>query len=124
GYIFPAKRSGVPYRGQTISHAIGFLFEARKKSAKHKPPLLAGSMERFTPHDLRRSVATRMRELGISRSDVKMVLNHRERDVTSRYDRYDGLPEKKRALDLWSNRLEQIVEGDASPSNIVDLARV
>jgi integrase len=55
-------------------------------------------MDRFVPHDLRRTVATRMRELGISRGDVKMVLNHVETDVTARYDRYDGLAEKRRAL--------------------------
>jgi hypothetical protein len=41
-----------------------------------------------------------MRELGISRGDVKMVLNHVETDVTARYDRYDGLAEKRRALDI------------------------
>ena len=67
-------------------------------------------MERFTPHDLRRTVATRMRELGISRGDVKMVLNHVETDVTARYDRYDGLAEKQRALDIWAKRLIEIID--------------
>ena len=80
-------------------------------------------MERFTPHDLRRTVATRMRELGISRGDVKMVLNHVETDVTARYDRYDGLPEKRRALDLWGARLMQIVNGETAGGNVVELAR-
>ena len=80
-------------------------------------------MDRFTPHDLRRTVATRMRELGISRGDVKMVLNHKEADVTARYDRYDGLAEKRRALDLWGHRLEEIVTGSVQASNIMELAR-
>ena len=80
-------------------------------------------MEPFTPHDLRRTVATRMRELGISRGDVKMVLNHVESDVTARYDRYDGLPEKKRALDLWARRLQQIIAGEAPAENVYELAR-
>jgi integrase len=69
-------------------------------------------MERFTPYDPRRTVATRMRELGISRGDVKMVLNHVETDVTARYDRYDGLAEKRRALDIWSTRLTLVITGE------------
>lgn len=78
-------------------------------------------MDRFVPHDLRRTVATAMRELGISRGDVKLVLNHRERDVTARYDRYDGLAEKKRALEIWGARLAEIVEGTASGTNVIEL---
>jgi integrase len=80
-------------------------------------------MERFTPHDLRRTVATRMRELGISRGDVKMVLNHVETDVTARYDRYDGLAEKRRALDIWARRLEQIISGEEPAENVVEMVR-
>lgn len=116
GYLFPSKLTGKPYRGQSIDHATRYLFDPRPVSKpKRSPqrqrqaPPLAGLMERFTPHDLRRTVATRMRELGISRGDVKMVLNHVETDVTARYDRYDGLAEKRRAIDLWAKRLEQIV---------------
>jgi integrase len=130
GYLFPSKLTGKPYRGQSLDHATRYLFDprliskARKKpSRKAAAPPLAGIMERFTPHDLRRTVATRMRELGISRGDVKMVLNHVETDVTARYDRYDGLAEKRRALDSWAKRLEQIVAGEAPVENVVELAR-
>jgi hypothetical protein len=68
-------------------------------------------------------VATRMRELGISRGDVKMVLNHVETDVTARYDRYDGLAEKRRAMDVWAMRLEQLVAGDDLAKKVIELAR-
>ena len=130
GYLFPSKLAGEPYRGQSIDHATRHLFDLRPISKARKQPSrkiaappLAGIMERFTPHDLRRTVATRMRELGISRGDVKMVLNHVETDVTARYDRYDGLAEKRRALDLWAKRLKQIVTGEAPVENVVELAR-
>jgi integrase len=117
-YLFPSKLTGEPYRGQSIDHAVRRLFHARSPQAR---PPLAGVMEPFTPHDLRRTVATRMRELGISRGDVKMLLNHAERDVTSRYDRYDGLAEKRRALDLWAKRLEQIIACEPPDNNGVEL---
>ena len=118
GYLLPSKLTGEPYRGQSVDHATRYLFDPRpipqaKKRLQQKTsaPPLAGLMERFTPHDLRRTVATRMRELGISRGDVKMVLNHVETDVTARYDRYDGVAEKRRALNLWAGRLAQIISG-------------
>jgi integrase len=130
GYVFPSTVTGLPYKGQSIDHATQHLFNPRRLAKRRKPPRkpsagppLAGLMERFVPHDLRRTVATRMRELGISRGDVKMVLNHVETDVTARYDRYDGLAEKRRALDLWASRLQQIIEGKEQADNVVELAR-
>ena len=54
---------------------------------------------------------------------MKMVLNHVETDVTARYDRYDGLAEKRRALDLWAKRLIQIIAGEQPTDNVVELAR-
>ncbi len=133
GFVFPSRLIGEPYRGQSIDHATRYLFDARPASKrprrriagdpKVKAPPLAGIMGRFTPHDLRRTVATRMRELGISRGDVKMILNHVETDVTARYDRYDGLAEKRRALDLWAKHLMQIIDGEAPAENVVELAR-
>ena len=127
GYLFPSGITGRPYRGQSIDHVVRYMFRPRQKRASpgNRPasPPLAGAMEPFTPHDLRRTVATRMREMGISRGDVKMVLNHVETDVTSRYDRYDGLAEKRRALDLWAKRLMQIIADEHPTDNIVELAR-
>jgi integrase len=129
GYIFPSRLTGVPYQSESLNHATRYLFEPRpipkgKRGPRKSPPApLAGIMERFVPHDLRRTVATRMRELGISRGDVKMVLNHVESDVTARYDRYDGLAEKRRALDIWGKRLQQIIDGVVAPSNVVELTR-
>src|SRR5438105_3458533 len=44
-----------------------------------------------TPHDLRRTAATRMRALGIGSDDVKRVLNHAPNSVLGRhYDHYDA----------------------------------
>ena len=129
GYLFQSSHTGNPYHPQSIDHATRYLFSppharaTKRVPRKTTTPLLAGKMAPFTPHDLRRTVATRMRELGISRGDVKMVLNHVETDVTARYDRYDGLAEKRRALDLWGRRLEQIIAGEQPADNVVELAR-
>ena len=68
-----------------------------------------------TPHDLRRTAATRMRALGIVSDDVKRVLNHAPNSVLGRhYDHYGAIPEKRRALETWANELERIMGTDAS----------
>jgi integrase len=74
----------------------------------------------FTPHDLRRTVASHMTAMGISRLVVGKILNHVESGVTKVYDRhsYDG--EKRQALEAWGRRLEAIVRGEV-PSKVVVL---
>ena len=60
-------------------------------------------------HDLRRTAASLMTGMGISRLTVKKILNHAERDVTAVYDRHSYDPEKRSALEAWGRRLEAIV---------------
>jgi integrase len=64
-----------------------------------------------TPHDLRRTLATRLAELGVAKEDRDAVLNHTPRDVGKRhYDIYERDREKRRALALWASTLEAILE--------------
>jgi integrase len=123
-WIFPSPRTGRPYRGSSIDHAVRDMFVARerRKGKETKiPPVLAGSgMDAWTPHDLRRTVATRMRQLGISRDDVRTVLGQVDPSVTAKhYDMWDAYPEKKDALDAWAAWLARILNGDLSAPNVV-----
>jgi integrase len=51
-------------------------------------------------HDFRRTAASLMTGMGISRLTVKKILNHAERDVTAIYDRhsYDAEADRPRSL--------------------------
>lgn len=61
----------------------------------------------FTLRDLRRTVKTRMGELGINKSTRDIIQNHALNDVSSKhYDRWDYMPEKREALEKWSHYLE------------------
>jgi len=63
-----------------------------------------------TPHDLRRTLATRLSAAGIPKEDRDAVLNHAKNDVGSKhYDLYDRLREKKHALDLWARKLAEVI---------------
>lgn len=65
-------------------------------------------MEHFIPRDFRRTCKTLMGELGIAKELRDRLQNHARNDVSSKhYDRYEYLPEKRHALELWERRLLQ-----------------
>jgi integrase len=63
----------------------------------------------WTIHDLRRTAATEMGRLGVSRFIIGKVLNHADRSVTGIYDRHQYLKEKREALETWASYLTQLV---------------
>ncbi|HKF63625.1 MAG TPA: tyrosine-type recombinase/integrase [Dongiaceae bacterium] len=65
----------------------------------------------FRPHDLRRTAASLMTGMGISRLTVSKILNHVESNITAVYDRHSYDAEKRQALEAWAARVEQIVSG-------------
>ncbi len=77
--------------------------ENPQKAAAAPPPALEPDLRL---HDFRRTAASLMTGMGISRLTVKKILNHAERDVTAIYDRHSYDPEKRTALDAWGRRLE------------------
>lgn len=63
------------------------------------------TIEAFTPHDLRRTVQTRMAELGIHTIVIEKLLNHELSGMPKIYDQYNYMPERKKALKKWHKRL-------------------
>ena len=63
-----------------------------------------------TPHDLRRTVASRLAEIGILREDRMAVLAHSHGDIhEAHYDRYDRLREKRAALEAWETHVRRVI---------------
>jgi integrase len=73
-------------------------------------------------HDLRRTAATAMGRLRVSRFVLGRVLNHADQSVTGIYDRHEYLDEKRQALDAWGQFLENLTRPSPS-ANIVPLRR-
>ena len=67
----------------------------------------------FRPHDLRRTMASNLAEIGVNRTVLGKILNHKglsgDSSVTAIYDRYDYLEEKREALESWSHSLDLYV---------------
>jgi integrase len=70
------------------------------------------NLAQFTPHDMRRTCATGLSQLGFPDELIAKILNHAPTGVTSRhYVHYDGLQEKKVALDKWAETIRRITGG-------------
>jgi len=61
----------------------------------------------WTPHDLRRTVATRIAEtLGVGGEQlIKRVLGHSDGTVTAIYNRYGYVKEMRGVLEQWAGEL-------------------
>jgi integrase len=62
-------------------------------------------------HDLRRTMATRIRALGFPRETVDAVLGHREARLSQTYQIYDHFKEKAAALKAWERELSRVLAG-------------
>lgn len=105
-FLFPSPVGGGPIKGHALAVAMRRLSESETLTGpgsdtwKADPP---------TPHDLRRTFATRLSELGVAKEDRDACLNHTPQDVGSRhYDLYQRAKEKRAAFELFAQSLAAI----------------
>ena len=108
-WVFPSRLKNKPH--------VTSLERATARLRKACGP----KVERFTPHDLRRTVATELSKLGIDDTLIAKILGHKwaDRQITSVYNRWQKLPEMRQALERWASRLEQIAAG--VPAKVVKI---
>lgn len=84
-------------------------------------------VDRWTPHDLRRTVATRIAEqLGVGGEQlIKRVLGHADGSVTAIYNRYGYVKEMRTVLEKWASDLVGNPEGNVAtaPPAVADRGR-
>jgi integrase len=74
-----------------------------------------------SPHDLRRTLGTRLAELRIPKEIRDRVLNHAPGDVGSKhYNLHDYADEKRDALNRWATLVNALVTG--MTANVVPLS--
>jgi integrase len=113
GPLFPSV-TGAPLTSAAIATA---LYNRR-----------AGSpIEAFGTHDLRRTVATMMEELGIAENIIAKIVGHGAEDggrsvrtLRRNYLKSELIKRKTHALEVWDARLRDIISG-ASTDNVVHL---
>jgi integrase len=117
--VFPSPTGSAPVTAHALSVAMSRLGGALEAGGSGVDTWLT---EFPTPHDLRRTCATRLAAAGVPGEDVAAVLNHTRADVTGRhYDQYTRAKEKTTALYRWSQELATILR--ASETNVIPIRR-
>lgn len=62
----------------------------------------------FTPHDLRRTFATRMADLGVAPHVIEKCLNHRMEGMMAVYNHAEYWEERVEAMRLWGHKLSSL----------------
>jgi len=79
-----------------------------------------GVEPKITPHDLRRTFATRVAALGFGRQALDRILNHRDRGVTnSVYNRYEYAIEDQRVMEAVARHIIDLAEGRRDTGDVI-----
>jgi integrase len=104
-WVFPSERvAGQP---------LGWVNKAKERYRKK------ANLRDWRPHDLRRTMATEMGDMGIPHETIGLVLGHLRKGVTAIYDRASRDAQVGSAMIAWGRRLEEIVHGVELPENIL-----
>ena len=66
-------------------------------------------MKQWSLHDLRRTVATRLSELGAPPHVIEKLLGHQMCGVMARYNLHDYMDDQREWLGIWQNHLQSII---------------
>ena len=110
-YLLTGKDWGKPLSDKTVSKAIRDrirLEPLKNRTSKTQSLILSGG--KWTPHDLRRTMASRMGDLGIEPHIIERCLNHVQQGIVAVYQRQEYMDDRKAAFELWGDTL-QIAKG-------------
>ncbi len=114
-FVFSTTGGTVPFSGHSKAKAT-----LDKKIAARRKADDRGKVERWTPHDLRRTARSLMSRAGVSEDHAERAIGHVIPGVRGVYDRHDYLPEKKKVLEALDRLVTQIL--DPPPANVENLA--
>jgi len=114
-YVFESKhKPGFPLKPNTLARAL----------TRHWKEI--GFPEKFVPHDLRRTLRTRLAELGVSDIVAERVLGHKLQGLLAVYNHYPYTDEMRDALEKWNRKLQfltGITPPDAGNCKVIQLRR-
>lgn len=102
--------------GPVFSHKPGTAISGYSRTKRRLDAIIAAEnicINDWRLHDLRRTFATSLQRLGVRFEVIEALLNHvslTQAGVVGVYQRYDWGVEKRQAMDLWSNHLNEELE--------------
>jgi integrase len=109
-WLFPSVRHDRPVTPEALTCAV----------VRHRAALGIGDA---TVHDLRRTMATWLGELGIAKDLISALLNHAPKGVTDQhYNKASMLGPKRHAMNVWSDWLGRVIAGDQVEEDVIPIA--
>jgi integrase len=109
-WIFPAIKNKEKPRNRA------FWYKVRDRVIKRMEEISGQSIERFTPHDFRRTVRSNTTRLKINFETAEAILNHRKSGMARIYDGYEMEDEKA----AWFLKWEQEIIALAVRAGVAD----
>ncbi len=94
-----------PFPFPSVVSGLSQTIRRQRESNIHKLEI-----EAFTPHDLRRTVATYLGKLGYKNADIGIMLSHTDGSITARYNLHDYDDLKKEMALAWEKKLQEILD--------------
>lgn len=109
-YLMPSRKRDAPIDAKAIAKALRDRQRVQALPGRSKRDLgaLALSGGAWSPHDLRRTFATRLGDLGVLPHVVERALNHTMQGVMAVYNRQDYAAERRSALEAWGAELARM----------------
>jgi integrase len=121
-FLFSATFGEQPVNGFSKSKArLDQLMLAELRKGADDPKKI--TLDEWVIHDIRRTVRTRLSALPIPDLVRELVIAHAQRGLHKVYDQHSYINEKRRALELWTDRLLRIVEPRSLIGNVVTFAQ-
>jgi len=137
GYIFESPRTDrstgkpKPMHVNALAHALRLNLEEPGETQEPEPQAEGVKetdglrrkliMPFWSPHDLRRTMATKLSELGFWDEIIDVVQNHKKRGIVRTYNRNRYDREKQEALEAWERKLLGII-GERDSGNVIAIA--
>ena len=115
-FLLDGRRAAMPLDDKTLSKAIRDRIRTKplkNRTARTGTLLLTGG--EWSAHDLRRTMASRMGDLGVEPHVIERCLNHVQQGIVGVYQKQTYLTERQAAFDLWGRQLQSIQNKTARP---------
>lgn len=102
-WVFPAEKVDGP-RNRSV------WYKARDRVLARMSALAGHQIDRFTPHDLRRTARSNTKRLKVDFETAEAMLNHVKKGMERTYDRYEMEDEKRAWFLMWEQEIAGIAE--------------
>lgn len=110
GYVFPASKVRLKIE-KTEAHISGYS-KMKAKLDGYMKEVLGVAFQNWRVHDLRRTMASGLAEMGVLPEVIERILNHTSGaagGLKAVYQRYEYTKERKEALEAWGSHIKDLV---------------